>query len=171
MGGLFSSSNSNLGSVPKKLKDYIIKNPTENIKKMPCSGLLQFTDGDKDPYLTYRGRNEINNSKNKYIGVCEIPNKEPTKEETEEYKNNLFIYYIGGKEVEFKILTKFKEYISQGYEIAYKFENDNENYHPDDIYTVEKPKNNSNNNKKGGSRKKYKNKKKIVNKKKNKNNN
>jgi hypothetical protein len=126
---------------------------------MPCSQFLKFTDGDKNPDLTYYGRviNEINssnnNSKNKYIGVCGLPDRKPTNIEIEEYKNNLFIYYeIINREVKFKILTKFKECISEGDETAYKFENDNENYNPDDVYTVEKPSNN-NNNKKGGCKK------------------
>ena len=165
MGGFFSSGNSssNLGSVPKELKDYIIKNPNINkISKMPCSQFLKFTDGDKNPDLTYYGRviNEINssnnNSKNKYIGVCGLPDRKPTNIEIEEYKNNLFIYYeIINREVKFKILTQFKECISESYETAYKFKNDNENYHPNDIYTLEKPKNN-NNNKKGGFKKNIK---------------
>ena len=59
MGDLFSilSSGSNSGSVPKELKDYTIKNPTiDKLRTMTmnCTGLLIFTDGDKNPELSYR---------------------------------------------------------------------------------------------------------------------
>ena len=56
---------------------------------MPCSQFLKFTDGDKNPDLTYYGRviNEINssnnNSKNKYISVCGLPDRKPTNIEIE----------------------------------------------------------------------------------------
>ena len=128
---------------------------------MPCGRLLIFTDGYKEPYLTYRGRNEINNSKNKYIGVCDIPNKPPTNEEMKEYKNNLFIYYtFSGGKTEFKILKKFEKFDNN----TYKFQGDTKSYESNDIYTVEKPveKPKANNNQSAGSKKKYKNKKKII---------
>lgn len=172
MGGLFSSSNSNLGSVPKELKDYIIQNPTEiETTVYDCSMFLKFTDGDKDPDLTYESRviDEIkksnNNSKSKYINVCVIPNRPPEDNEIENYKNSLFIYYtIDNRKVLFKILPKYEKYIVDRRETAYKFKGDNESYHPGEIYTVEKPK--KKNNQTGGSKKKYKNKKNIKNKKK-----
>ena len=172
MGGIFSgsSSGSNSGSVPKELKDYIIQNPTEiETTVYDCSMFLKFTDGDKDPDLTYESRviDEIkksnNNPKSKYINVCGIPDKPPTDNEIENYKNSLFIYYtIDNRKVLFKILPKYDKYISADNETAYKFKGDNKNYHPNDIYTVEKPSNNQT----GGSKKKYKNKKNIKNKKK-----
>ena len=167
MGGLFSVLSS--GSVPKELKDYIIQNPTiEKIRSMSSNSIyyfLKFTDGDKDPQFMFERtvideiKNSNNSSKDKYIGLRGQTRVEPNNIKIDEYKKKLFIYYDTQIE-EFKILTKFKEYISDDDNIFYKFENDSAKYFRRTVYMVEKPK--KNNNQKGGSKKKYKNNKKII---------
>jgi hypothetical protein len=153
MGGIFSGSSGNsssdLGSVPKELKNYIIKNPTE--KNIGRGYFLKFTNGIKIPKGMYRSNvlREINNNSNnkskyKYISVFQVPNKEPNNKEIKDYENSTFIY-INDEKKYIKVLTKFKECKISGYNIVYTFNDDKEEYESDNIYILNKPKNNNKN--------------------------